>query len=130
MIAIGQGFITRRMKRFQPLTTMVFGVLIASLSMLVMGALPTLVGACISGAIFACAEMTFSPRFYDYIASFAPPGKAGMYMGLALVPAAIGAWVGGQVSGPMIQKYLPAEGRARRSPCGRRMRRSGWGVLC
>jgi dipeptide/tripeptide permease len=110
MIAIGQGFITRRMKRFQPLTTMVFGVLIASLSMLVMGAIPTLVGACLSGAIFACAEMTFSPRFYDYIASFAPPGKAGMYMGMALVPAAIGAWVGGQVSGPMIQKYLPAEG--------------------
>lgn len=110
MIAIGQGFITRRMKRFQPLTTMIFGVLIASFSMLVMGAMPTIFGACLSGAIYACAEMTFSPRFYDYIASFAPPGKAGMYMGLAFVPAAIGAWIGGQVSGPMIQRYLPAEG--------------------
>jgi dipeptide/tripeptide permease len=110
MIAVGQGFVTRRMKRFQPLTTMVFGVLIASFSMLVMGAMPTLVGACLSGAIYALAEMTFSPRFYDYIASFAPPGKAGMYMGLAFIPAAIGAWIGGQVSGPMIQRYLPAEG--------------------
>jgi POT family proton-dependent oligopeptide transporter len=110
MIAIGQGFVTRRMKRFKPLTTMVFGVLIASFSMLVMGAMPTLVGACLSGALYALAEMTFSPRFYDYIASFAPPGKAGMYMGLAFIPAAIGAWFGGQVSGPMIQRYLPAEG--------------------
>ena len=54
--------------------------------MLVMGAIPTLAGACLSGAIFAFAEMTFSPRFYDYIASFAPKGKAGMYMGLAFVP--------------------------------------------
>ncbi|MFS8070195.1 MAG: MFS transporter, partial [Byssovorax sp.] len=110
MIAIGQGFVTRRMKHFKPLTTMVFGVLIASFSMLVMGAMPTLVGACLSGALYALAEMTFSPRFYDYIASFAPPGKAGMYMGLAFIPAAIGAWIGGQVSGPMIQRYLPAEG--------------------
>ncbi len=114
LIAVGQGFISRRMKGFHPLTTMVFGVLLASLSMLVMGALPTLVGACLSGAIFACAEMTFSPRFYAYIASFAPPGKEGMYMGLAFVPAAIGAWIGGQVSGHMIQHYLPAEGA--RSP--------------
>jgi dipeptide/tripeptide permease len=79
-----------------------------------MGALPTLAGACLSGAIFACAEMTFSPRFYAYIASFAPAGKEGMYMGLAFIPAAIGAWIGGQVSGRMIQQYLPAEGA--RSP--------------
>ena len=54
--------------------------------------------------------MTFSPRFYDHIASFAPRGKAGMYMGLAFVPAAIGAWVGGQASGFLITKYLPKEG--------------------
>ena len=114
LIAVGQGFISRRMKGFHPLTTMVFGVLLASLSMLVMGSLPTLIGACISGAIFACAEMTFSPRFYAYIASFAPPGKEGMYMGLAFVPAAIGAWIGGQVSGRMIGQYLPAQGA--RSP--------------
>ena len=54
--------------------------------------------------------MTFSPRFYDFIGSFAPKGKAGMYMGLAFVPSAIGAWIGGQVSGPLIKQYLPKEG--------------------
>ncbi len=128
LIAIGQGFISRRMKRFHPLTTMVFGVLIASLSMLVMGAMPTLVGACLSGAIYACAEMTFSPRFYEYIASFAPPGKAGMYMGLAFVPAAIGAWIGGQVSGRMIQRYLPADGP--RSPFTVWATYAGLGLCC
>jgi proton-dependent oligopeptide transporter, POT family len=128
LIAVGQGFISKRMKRFHPLTTMVLGVLIASLSMLVMGAVPTLVGACLSGAIYACAEMTFSPRFYDYIASFAPPGKAGMYMGLAFVPAAIGAWIGGQVSGRMIQRYLPAEGP--RSPFTVWATYAGLGLCC
>ena len=128
LIALGQGFISRRMKNFHPLTTMVFGVLIASLSMLVMGAVPTLFGACLSGAIYACAEMTFSPRFYEYIASFAPTGKAGMYMGLAFVPAAIGAWIGGQVSGRMIARYLPAEGP--RSPFTVWATYAGLGLCC
>lgn len=109
-IAIGQGVVTGIMKRFQPITTMILGVLIASTSMFVMGLVPSIAGACLSGAIFAIAEMTFSPRFYDFIGSFAPKGKAGMYMGLAFVPSAIGAWIGGQVSGPLIKQYLPKEG--------------------
>ncbi len=109
-IAIGQGVVTKIMKRFQPVTTMILGVVIGSLSMAVMGLVPTIAGACLSGAIFAVAEMTFSPRFYDFIASFAPKGKAGMYMGMAFVPSAIGAWIGGQVSGPLIKEYLPKEG--------------------
>lgn len=109
-IAVGQGVVTKFMKRFQPVTTMILGVVIGSLSMAVMGLVPTIAGACASGAIFAGAEMTFSPRFYDFIASFAPKGKAGMYMGMAFVPSAIGAWVGGRVSGPLIKEYLPKEG--------------------
>jgi hypothetical protein len=83
---------------------------IGSLSMLVMGAVPTLAGACISGALFAVAEMTFSPRFYDYVASFAPEGRAGMYMGLTLVPTAIGVSVGGYVSGRLVAAYIPQAG--------------------
>jgi POT family proton-dependent oligopeptide transporter len=110
MIALGQGVVTQFMKRFQPVTTMIVGVVIGSLSMLTMGLVPSIAGACLSGAIFAVAEMTFSPRFYDFIGSFAPKGKAGMYMGLAFVPSAIGAWIGGQVSGPLIMRYLPKTG--------------------
>jgi dipeptide/tripeptide permease len=110
LIALFQGRVTAFMKRYSALSTMLVGMLIASLSMFVMGAVPGLAGACLSGAVFACAEMTFSPRFYDYIASFAPEGKVGLYMGLAFVPFAIGAWVGGQVSGRMIAAYLPAGG--------------------
>lgn len=110
LIALGQGLVSRLTRSFSPIASMLTGMLIASLSMLVMGVLPGLAGACVSGAIFAVAEMSFSPRYYDYIASFAPEGKAGMYMGLTFVPFAIGAWAGGYVSGPMIARYLPAEG--------------------
>ena len=109
-IALFQGVVTRVLRKVHPVTTMILGVAMGALSMLVMGAAPGLLGACLSGALFAVAEMTFSPRFYDYIASFAPEGKAGMYMGLAFVPQAIGFTIGGQVSGVMIAKYLPEVG--------------------
>ena len=128
LIAIFQGLVTNTLKRFKPVTVMTLGVCIGSVSMLVMGAIPTLAGACLSGAIFALAEMTFSPRFYDYIASFAPKGKTGMYMGLAFVPFAIGAWIGGQVSGLLIAKYLPKEGG--RDPFAIWSIYAGLGLVC
>jgi dipeptide/tripeptide permease len=113
-IAIAGGLITktalRLMKRFPPMWTNILGVLIGALSMFVMGAVPTIFGACLSAAIFAVAEMTFTPSFYDQLGSLAPKGKAGMYMGLAFLPSAIGAWIGGQVSGPLIKLYLPEKG--------------------
>jgi POT family proton-dependent oligopeptide transporter len=110
LIAICQGFMTSLVKRLKPVTAMTLGVVIASTSMLVMGSFQSLAGACLSGAIFAFAEMTFSHRFYAHIASFAPKGKAGMYMGLAFVPFAIGAAIGGYASGPLVAKYLPKVG--------------------
>jgi dipeptide/tripeptide permease len=110
LIALFQGRITKITRKIDPVWTMALGVFIGSASMLVMGAIPTIAGAVLSGAIYALAEMTFSPRFFDYIASFAPKGKAGMYMGMAFVPAAIGAWSGGQASGFLITKYMPKVG--------------------
>jgi proton-dependent oligopeptide transporter, POT family len=113
-IAVAGGFITkttsRLMKGYPPIATNILGITIAAVSMLVMGALPSIPGACLSAAIFAVAEMTFTPKFYDQLGSLAPKGKAGMYMGLAFVPSAIGAWLGGQVSGPLIKLYLPEKG--------------------
>ncbi|MFT3768610.1 MAG: MFS transporter [Minicystis sp.] len=128
LIALFQAQVTKMMKGLSPLGSMLLGMCIASTSMLVMGAVPGIVGACLSGAIFALAEMTFSPRFYDYIASFAPKGKEGMYMGLAFVPPALGGWLGGQISGPMIKKYLPADGP--RQPLRVWATYAGLGIIC
>lgn len=111
MIALFQGRFARWTAAIKPATSMMLGVFIGAFAMLVMGAIPTLVGACLSGAIFACAEMVFSPRFYAYIQSFAPKGKEGMYGGLTFVPSAIGAWVGGFVSGNLIYVFLPVVGK-------------------
>lgn len=109
-IALFQSRVTARTENLRPITCMILGVGIASLAMVVMGITPGLLGACLSGVVFAFAEMTFAPRFYAFVSSFAPEGKAGMYMGLAFVPAALGGVLGGQVSGPMVARYLPADG--------------------
>jgi proton-dependent oligopeptide transporter, POT family len=111
MIALFQGRFARWTAHIKPATSMMLGVLIGAVAMLVMGAVPTIAGTCLSGAIFACAEMVFSPRFYAYIQSFAPKGKEGMYGGLTFVPSAIGAWVGGFVSGNLIYVFLPIAGK-------------------
>lgn len=128
LIAIFQGVVTRVVKRLPPVTAMTLGVIVAATSMLVMGSFQSLAGACLSGAIFAFAEMTFSHRFYAHIASFAPKGKAGMYMGLAFVPFAIGAWIGGQASGFLVAKYLPKEGA--RDPFAIWSIYAGLGLVC
>ena len=128
MIAIFQGIVGRAVKNLKPLTSMVTGMTIGAFAMFVMGFVPSIAGACLSGGIFAIAEMTFSPRFYDYLGSLAPKGKAGMYMGLAFVPAALGAWIGGQVSGPLIKHYLPEQGD--RNPLAIWSMYAGLGLFC
>ncbi|MBS2013111.1 MAG: MFS transporter [Deltaproteobacteria bacterium] len=128
LIATCQGWVTRALKKIDSVKTMAIGVAIGACSMLVMGAIPNLAGALLSGAIFAFAEMTFSHRYYDQIATFAPKGKAGMYMGLAFVPSAIGAWVGGQASGRLIERYMPATGP--RAPLTIWSIYAGLGILC
>jgi MFS family permease len=75
-----------------------------------MGAVPTLYGAGGSFFLFAIAEMIYSPRYYEYVSSFAIPGREGMTMGLALVPFGIGGLAGGLLSGRLIGHYLPKEG--------------------
>lgn len=131
-IALAGGVIAktamRVMSRFAPIWTNIVGVSIGSLSMFVMGAIPTLFGACLSAGIFAIAEMTFTPKFYEQLGALAPKGKEGMYMGLAFVPSAIGAWIGGQVSGPLIKAYLPENGE--RHPFTIWSIYAGFGLVC
>ena len=110
LIALFQGRITEWSKRLLPTTSMLIAMLGGALSMAAMGFFPTLAGALVASALFATAEMVFAPNYYSYISSFAPEGKAGLYMGLAFVPSGIGAWIGGQVSGRLVAHYLPKEG--------------------
>jgi len=60
--------------------------------------------------VFALAEMVYSPRYYQYVSSFAPKGKEGLYMGLGLAPFGLGGLAGGVLSGRLIKQHLPEVG--------------------
>jgi len=97
-------------KRLPPVFAMGLGIFLGACSMWLMGAWPSLYGACASFFVFALAEMVYSPRYYQYTSSFAPKGGEGLTMGLSLVPFGVGGLVGGVLSGRLIERYLPKEG--------------------
>jgi dipeptide/tripeptide permease len=122
-IALFQGLVTKQTKAISPVMAMAAASGVGALSMFLMGTLGPVLGArmgggvalglggaCVSFAVFAFAEMIFAPRFYDYVARFAPKGQEATFMGLTVLPVALGGMIGGIVSGRLIDRYLPLEG--------------------
>ena len=49
---------------------------------------------------------TFAPRFYEYVASLAPPEQLGTFMGFAFLPVSIGSFVAGPLAGWLVTNYV------------------------
>jgi MFS family permease len=94
----------------RPLAAMALGMGISTVAMLLLGFMPTLIGACISIAVFAVGEMTFAPRFLDYVSGMAPKGKVGLYLGYAYLRSFIALFAGGFLSGKLVARYIPETG--------------------
>lgn len=58
----------------------------------------------------AIGEALWQPRFLQYIAELAPPGKTGLYMGVGQFPWFLTKVVTGMYSGWFLARYCPAEG--------------------
>jgi POT family proton-dependent oligopeptide transporter len=93
-------------KRLKPIPAMTLGFIVASSSWLLMGAVPTVLAAIFSIALFAVGEATQAPRFYEYVASLAPKGQLGTFMGFAFLPVAIGSLGAGVVADWLRLTYL------------------------
>lgn len=55
-------------------------------------------------------EALWQPRFLQYAAEIAPPGKTGQYIGVAQFPWFLTKFITGQYSGWFMARYCPAEG--------------------
>jgi dipeptide/tripeptide permease len=55
-------------------------------------------------------EALWQPRFLQYIAEMAPPGKTGLYMGVGQFPWFLTKVFTGMYSGWFLSRYCPAEG--------------------
>jgi len=107
MIILFQVLISRFIQRFKALPTLIAGTAIVSIAMFVGGlASGVIFGGvmiAVSVIIFAVGEMTASPKSQEYVASFAPPDKAAMFMGYYFVSMALGNLFAGLLSGWLYQ---------------------------
>jgi len=133
MIVSFQLLITRLVKRWAPLKSILFGAMVVTAGMLI-NVLPPLlfgdikrvvnlgVGVPIAGifmivsiASMAVGEMMASPRIYEYIGAIAPKGQEGLYLGYQSLPIALASMIGGPIGGRLFETYINTplkEGRA------------------
>jgi POT family proton-dependent oligopeptide transporter len=131
MIVCFQLLITRMVKKWTPVKSILFGVGVTTAGML-LNVLPSLflsdltqkmslLGLAIpaagmvlvvSIASMAVGEMMASPRIYEYIGGIAPKGQEGLYLGYANLPIAIGSIFGGPLGGRLFERYISEPARA------------------
>ncbi len=110
MIILFQMPVAWAVRKMKPISTMALGMAVSTVAMLMLGLMPTLAGACIAIGIFALGEMTFAPRFLDYVAGMAPSGKVGLYLGYSYMRSFFANIIGGPLSGLLVARYIPETG--------------------
>jgi POT family proton-dependent oligopeptide transporter len=130
MIVSLQLLITRVAKKWTPVRSIIFGVLVTTAGMLVNVLAPMLfsnislkvallrvgnfqlllpiagVFLIVSIASMALGEMFASPRIYEYIGAIAPKGQEGLYLGYANLPVALGSIVGAPMGGRLFETFI------------------------
>jgi POT family proton-dependent oligopeptide transporter len=131
MIVALQLVITRIVKRWTPVKSIILGAGITTAGML-LNVLPPLflsdlsqkvnlagltipavgIFLIVSIASMALGEMMASPRIYEYIGGIAPKGQEGLYLGYANLPIALGSVFGGPLGGKLFEKFISEPQRA------------------
>ncbi len=110
MIILLQMPVAWAVRKMKSITAMALGVGISTVAMICLGIFPTLWGVCFSIALFALGEMTFAPRFLEYVSGLAPKGRVGLYLGYAYMRSFIANAAGGPLSGFLLARYVPETG--------------------
>jgi len=125
MIVCFQLLITRLVKRWLPVKTIMLGAIVVTFGMLV-NVLPALLFAdpnaktgvlglslpiagifmIVSIASMAVGEMMASPRVFEYIGAIAPKGQEGLYLGYQSLPIALASIIGGPFGGRLFERYI------------------------
>ena len=95
-------YLTRKIPAFSAMT---LGLLISSLSWLILALHPSTVGFIGALVVLALGEITQSARYYEYISRLAPASQQGLYMGYAFLPIAIGYFIAGALGGYLVHYF-------------------------
>jgi len=125
MIVCFQMLITKMVKKWTPVKSIILGATVVAVGMF-LNVLPPLLLAdpahkisllglaipaaglflIVSIASMATGEMMASPRIYEYLGAIAPKGEEGLYLGYANLPIAVASIIGGPIGGSMFEKYI------------------------
>jgi proton-dependent oligopeptide transporter, POT family len=125
MIVGFQMLITRMVKRWTPVKSIMLGAAVVTVGM-ALNVLPSLLAGdptrkvgilglvlpfaglfvVVSIASQATGEMMASPRVYEYLGAIAPKGEEGLFTGYANLPLALATIVGGKIGGQMFEHYI------------------------
>ena len=97
---------TAMVKSWKPIRAITLGFFIASVAWLMIPISPTIPVCIAAMALFAAGEATFAPRFYEYVASLAPPDQVGTFMGFAFLPVSVGSFVAGPLAGWLVANFV------------------------
>lgn len=99
---VGVAWLTRRMRT---LTAMFFGMILATIGLLVAGWTSNAWILVLGILFFSLGEMATGPKKNEYLSLIAPPGKTGLYLGYVNIPVGIGVFVGSKIAGYVYGHY-------------------------
>jgi dipeptide/tripeptide permease len=105
-IILLQVFVSRIVKNWKPLPTMVTGIAVGAIGFLCLSASRNIWVFVLGIAIFSIGEMTAHPKYYSYVGLVAPKDKTAVYMGYAFLYGVVGSLVGSSFGGALYDAWL------------------------
>jgi POT family proton-dependent oligopeptide transporter len=102
LLTVPVGILLRKAPAFP---TIIAGVLIASLSWLILTTGGSTIHVILTLFVLAMGELILSPKYYDYVSRLAPAGQTATFMGFSFMPVAVGDLVGSPLGGWLAQRY-------------------------
>lgn len=94
-IIVLQIWVSSIVKKFQPLPTMVGGILFGTLGFVILSISTNIWTFVLGVCVFTIGEMVAHPKFLSYIGLVAPAEKKALYMGYSFIYGVIGSGIGG-----------------------------------
>jgi MFS family permease len=102
LFAFAMGYLTGKVRS---LTAIIVGIGISAVGIYALGMSMSGWWILMAVAVFSLGEMSASPTKMRYLASIAPPGKEGLYMGYVNMTVGIGWSIGSIVAGAWYQEH-------------------------
>jgi len=105
-IILLQVFISRLVKKWPPLPTMITGMACGAVGFLLLASSHNAWIFILGIAVFSIGEMTAHPKYYSYVGLVAPQDRKAVYMGYAFLYGVFGSLLGSSLGGFLYERML------------------------